>query len=83
MGYLKRRKEGREGRGGREIACITLIWDSSGYSQLLSNGKVTGKDRCLLLFNNMVLCASMKKRKKKGFTSRIKSEELESSTGSR
>jgi hypothetical protein len=52
--------------------------------QMMSNGKVVGKDRCLLLFNNMVLCASMKRRKKKGLTARIsKSEDLESSTGSR
>ena len=48
---------------------------------MVSNGRVVRKDRCLLLFNNMVLCAAMKKRKKRG--AKEKSEELESSTGSR
>ena len=63
------------------------IWDlgyrtSYTYMQITSNGKVVGKDRCLLLFNNMILCAAMKRRKKKGL-GRDRTAELESSTGSR
>ena len=53
---------------------------------VVNGGKVVGKERCLLLFNNMVLCAATKRRKKKAkpnFTSRKRSDELESSTGSR
>ena len=50
--------------------------------QMVSSGEVVEKERCLLLFNNMVLCASMKRRKKKGLgKSRV--DDLESSTGSR
>lgn len=49
---------------------------------MVSGSQVVEKERCLLLFNNMVMCASLKRRKKKGIL-RSKTEELESSTGSR
>ena len=49
--------------------------------QLMNNGQLVMKDRCLLLFSNMILCAAMRWRKKKG--QRAKKVELESTTGSR
>lgn len=47
----------------------------------MSGDEVVRKERCFLLFNNMVVCAAMRKRKKK--KNLHSKTELESSTGSR
>ncbi len=50
--------------------------------QMMSNGRLVSKDRCLLLFSNMILCAAMRRRKKRG-SEKTRKEDLESTTGSR